>query len=212
MPAAMRNALLAAAFLAAYGFTHLVTPVAPPALATLATLPMQLAPWRGREAPPLSPDVLATLAADDYLRRYYISGRRGVEIDISYYAQPRVGANMHSPLNCLPGNGWKITDVAHVTLSAGAGRGALNGAQIRAMTVQRGNRRFAMAYWFQSRDRVVSGEFTTRFHLLADALRRRPTDAGLVRVMAPLTEKNGAEQTVLAFAARVVPELAKLIG
>ena len=212
MPPALRPALLAAALLGTYAFSLAVRPVAPPALAALASLPMTLAPWNGQQAPPLSPEVAETLAADDYLRRYYIDGRRGVEMDISYYAQPRVGANIHSPLNCLPGNGWRITSVEHVDLPAEAGRHRLDQAQIRALTVERGSRRFAMAYWFQSRDRVVSGEFTTRFHLLADALRRRPTDAGLVRVMAPVTATNGAGETVRAFAARLVPELARVFN
>jgi hypothetical protein len=68
-----------------------------------------------------------------------------------------------------------------------------------------------MAYWFQSRDRVLSGEFSTRFHLLSDALRRQPTDAGLVRVMAPIAPGADAQQTVLGFAERLVPELTKIL-
>jgi EpsI family protein len=208
----LRPALLAGAFLATFGLTHALQPLAPRVRASIADLPMQLAPWAGREAPPLAPEVVATLAADEYVRRYYIApsaaatGRRVVEMDVSYYAQPRVGATMHSPLNCLPGNGWQITSVAHVPVSGGP-----PGAQVRALTVTRGSRTYAMAYWFQSRDRVVSGELSTRFHLLADALRRRPTDAGLVRVMAPVTAGGSAEATVLAFASRLVPELARVL-
>jgi EpsI family protein len=205
MPKPLRHALLATAFLVTYAFSFAVTPVAPASLANVAALPMTLAPWAGEQAPPLAPEVAATLAADEYVRRYYINGQRAVEMDVSYYAQPRVGANMHSPLNCLPGNGWRVTNAQHIPIA-----GTIEGAQVRALTVERGTRRFAMAYWFQSRDRVVSGEFETRFHLLADALRRRPTDAGLVRVMAPVQGNESAHDLVLAFAARLVPELARV--
>ena len=210
MRPSIRHGLLALAFLATYGFTHAVAPAAPSVPPAIAALPMTLVPWSGVEAPPLDPETAKVLAADEYVRRYYYAGspadsREAVEMDISYYAQPRVGANMHSPLNCLPGNGWKITKIDTVTLAGGSG------ARVRALTVARGQHRVAMAYWFQSRDRVVSGEASTRFHLLADALQRKPTDAGIVRVMAPFTGATSAESVVLAFAARLVPELTKVL-
>lgn len=212
MPTVLRHLLLAAAFLATYGFTKAITPVLPASLAALRDLPMALDSWSGVVAPPLDPEVAKTLAADQYIRRYYstrgrpdAASRQFVEMDISYYAQPRVGANMHSPLNCLPGNGWQISSVDDVMLP-----GAPN-VQVRALTVQRGERAFAMAYWFQTRDRVVSGELSTRLHLLGDALRRRPTDAGLVRVMAPVTDSSSARDAVLSFASRLVPALSYLL-
>jgi EpsI family protein len=224
----LRHALLAIAFFATYGFTHIVAPVAPAVPATLGELPMALAPWAGFTAPALPPEVLETLAADDYVRRYYARAtapalsmpgdsparqaspdapalQEAVEMDISYYAQPRVGANMHSPLNCLPGNGWQITEMDTVPLAG------LDNVRVQALTVQRGQYRFAMAYWFQSRDRVVIGEASTRFHLLADALQRRPTDTGIVRVMAPVSDATSAHAVVLAFASRLVPELTRVL-
>jgi EpsI family protein len=208
----LRHTLLATAFLGTLGFTHIVAPVAPAVPATLGQLPMALAPWAGFTAPPLPPEVLETLAADDYIRRYYAraaqapaAAQQAVEMDISYYAQPRVGANMHSPLNCLPGNGWQITELDTVPLAG------LDNVRVQALTVQRGQHRFAMAYWFQSRDRVITGEASTRFHLLADALQRRPTDTGIVRVMAPVTDATSAHDVVLSFASRLVPELTRVL-
>jgi EpsI family protein len=210
----LRHALLALAFLGTYGFTHMTAPVAPAVPAALGELPMTLAPWAGFTAPALPPEVLETLAADDYVRRYYArataaqahgAAQEAVEMDISYYAQPRVGANMHSPLNCLPGNGWQITDMETVPLVG------VEKAHVRALTVQRGEHRFAMAYWFQSRDRVITGEASTRFHLLVDALQRRPTDTGIVRVMAPISDATSAHAVVLAFASRLVPELTRVL-
>ena len=218
MGSSVRHVLLALAFLGTYGFTHIVAPVAPAVPAALGELPMALAPWAGFTAPALPPEVLETLAADDYIRRYYARAQapalpdsanaprqEAVEMDISYYAQPRVGANMHSPLNCLPGNGWQITDMDTVALAG------LNNVRVQALTVQRGQHRFAMAYWFQSRDRIITGEASTRFHLLADAIQRRPTDTGIVRVMAPVTDPSSARAVVLAFASRLVPELTRVL-
>jgi EpsI family protein len=204
MRGSLRPILLALAFLATYGFTRAVAPVAPAAPADLAGLPMTLPPWAGVTAPPLPADVMAGLAADDYVRRYYAGAQeQWVEMDVAYYAQPRIGANMHSPLNCLPGNGWQITQADTVTLPRAAD------ARIQALTVQRGESRYAMAYWFQSGERVLTGEVSTRFQLLADSLQRRPTDAGLVRVMAPFTTPN-AQALVVDFAERLLPELSKV--
>jgi EpsI family protein len=209
MGATVRHLLLAVAFLATFGFAKAVTPSAPPSLARLADLPLTIGGWTGRAAPPLDPQVQATLGADQYVHRYYFAdrsaapGSRAVEMDVSYYARPRVGANMHSPLNCLPGTGWQIVRVDDVPLGGDA--------RVRALTVTRGEHAFAMAYWFQSRDRVLSGEFSTRFRLLADALERRPTDAGLVRVMAPVAPGGNAHDVVLGFASRLVPALARIL-
>jgi EpsI family protein len=218
----LRHALLALAFFGTYGFTHAVAPVAPAVPATLSELPMTLASWSGVTAPALPPEIMKTLAADDYIRRYYYaqaeeSARQTseegspalsqpVEMDVSYYTQPRVGANMHSPLNCLPGNGWQITQLASRPLAG------LDDVHVQALTVQRGEHRFAMAYWFQSRDRVITGEAAARFKLLSDALQRRPNDASVVRVMLPISDAPTAHAAVLAFASRLVPELSKVLG
>jgi EpsI family protein len=213
MPVKLRQALLAAALLGTYALTHALEPVAPARHAPVSALPMTLAPWTGVTAPPLSAAVMRTLGADEYIRRWYRAGSgvasdrpEFVEMDVSYYAQPRVGATMHSPLNCLPGTGWTIARIETVALPG------VRNARVRALTVERRNRRFAMVYWFQSGDRILAEEAATRVQLLGDALRRRPSDAGLVRVMAPVSATGSAHAAVLAFASRLVPDLTRVLS
>ena len=68
--------------------------------------------------------------------------------------------------------------------------------------------RFAMAYWYQSQSRVLTGEIETRLQLLSDSLLQRPADVGLVRVMTQLRTADGSERTVVpAFSSALVPEL-----
>ena len=213
-----RHALLAALLLGTYALTHALEPVAPAHHVSIGAIPMTLVPWTGVTAPPLSAEVMKTLGADEYIRRWYRSESivnresrivnresRIVEMDISYYAQPRVGATMHSPLNCLPGTGWQIAGMETVALPG------MREIRVRALTVERRQRRFAIAYWFQSGDRVIAEEASTRFHLLGEALRRRPTAAGLVRVMAPVDASQSAHDAVLRFASRLVPELSRVL-
>lgn len=203
----MRRRLIAVAviFAATLALTHAAGPVTPAAPAALEAIPMQLASWIGRPAPPLAPDLAKVLAADTYVHRFYRGAPGSIEMDIAYYAQPRVGANMHSPLNCLPGTGWTMQDPRDRMVTTAAGTW-----DVREIAVSRGASRFAMTYWFQSRERIVGDEFAARFHLLGDALRRRPTDAGLVRVMMPSRGALDAEHaTLAAFAVDLIPEIAK---
>jgi EpsI family protein len=203
----MRAAAIVVAFVATYALTHASARVEPPPAPALERIPLTLAGYTGEAAPPLDPDVARVLAADQYVHRYYRGAGGTIEMDVAYYGQPRVGANMHSPLNCLPGNGWEVAQVTTSPVATATGP-----STIRTMTVARGDARFALTYWFQSRNRIVSDEFSTRFYLLADALRRRPTDAGLVRLIMPLTGNGDAQQaTLTTFAGRLIPELAQYL-
>jgi len=63
-------------------------------------------------------------------------------------------------------------------------------------------------YWFQSNRRVVADEFAARVRLLGDALQRRRTDAGLVRLIMPITGDAAAPRAVLtSFATALIPEV-----
>lgn len=199
----LRAALLAVALLSTFVLTRDAAPAAPPMAPALASVPFTIAPWTGRTAPPLEADIAEGLAADQYVRRYYHGPPGVVEMDIAYYSQPRVGATMHSPLNCLPGTGWEVTRVAERTVSTTIGP-----VMVRELNVRRDRTHYALTYWFQSRHRIVAGELSARLHLLGDAIRRRPADAGLVRLMMPASASGADERdTLAAFAARLIPEI-----
>lgn len=154
-----------------------------------AAIPLAFGDWAGREAPPLDPEIAAVLAADQYVHRFY--GLRStnfdqrVEMDVAYYQRPQAGAAMHSPLNCLPGNGWQVIE-SHTT----AVRAGDRTWDVRRLVIDRKGYRIAMAYWFQNDGGVVGNEFAQRVHLLTSGLQGRTTDAALVRVMALDTESG----------------------
>jgi len=196
--------LLACAFVA----TFLVTRQATIAAASirqpaLARLPLTLNDWEGADAAQLDPETAKIVAADQYLHRFYVGERGVVEMDVAYYSQRRVGASMHSPLNCLPGNGWTVSSSRTLTLPTSQGPRV-----VRELTVRRNKALFAMAYWYQNRERVLTGEFATRFQLLTDSLRQRPADVGLVRVMTRLPNEDSPDRAAVAtFATLLIPEL-----
>ena len=144
-----------------------------------SVVPLKFDGWTGRNAPPLDADVARVLAADQYVHRYYIRDATPVETDMAYYARPQAGAAMHSPLNCLPGNGWEIIESRTVTVAAGHAP-----VDIRRLVIAQNGYRVAMNYWFQNRGVIVGNEYRQRFQFVANGLQGRPTDAALVRVMA----------------------------
>ncbi len=159
----------------------------PPDLA--AAIPFTFGDWAGRDAPPLDAEIAQALAADQYVHRFYGLRSTGfaerVEVDIAYYARPHTGAAMHSPLNCLPGNGWQIVESRTTAVRAGN-----RPWDVRRLVIDRKGYRIAMAYWFQNRGGVIGHEFQQRLRLLTSGLQGKPTDAALVRVMALDTESG----------------------
>jgi EpsI family protein len=200
-----RPGVVAALLVATWVLSMTTAPAAPPAAPDFETIPFTLAGWAGETAPPLDPELAATLNADQYVHRYYSDGGDAVEMDIAYYGQPRVGSNMHSPLNCLPGTGWSVSDVQTREITSPAGTWP-----VRQMIVSRGEHRFAMTYWYQSRQRIIGEEMKARLHLLGDAIRRRPTDAGVVRLMMAVDGDPAPQQLLMAgLAAELMPEIAR---
>jgi EpsI family protein len=175
---------LAALLVALAGWTHM-RPVAAVAVSPdfASAVPFRFGDWAGRDAPPLDPDVARVLAADQYVHRFYGLRSTGfnqrVEMDVAYYQRPQTGAAMHSPLNCLPGNGWQVIESRTSPVRAGE-----RTWDVRRLIVDRKGYRIAMAYWFQNRGGVVGNEFRQRVRLLTNGLQGRATDSTLVRVMA----------------------------
>lgn len=171
-------------------WTHVRPRATEAGTADFSVIPFAFGRWIGRDAPPLDPEVARVLAADQYVHRYYgprttneqrtTNHEQRIEMDVAYYAEPQAGAAMHSPLNCLPGNGWQVIESRMMAVPL-AGSEPVH---VRRLVVARGGDRVAMSYWFQNRGAVVGHEYGQRLHLLTNGLRGRPTDAALVRVMA----------------------------
>ena len=157
----------------------------------------RLGRWVGRPAPALDPGIAQVLAADQYVHRFYRSGSTWVEMDVAYYTRPRAGAVMHSPLNCLPGNGWQVMDTRTLPVDADL--------SVRRLLVGRDGQRVAMTYWFQNRGEAIANEFGPRLLLLTNGLCRRPADAAVVRVMS--REDAAAGDALVDFTRRLAEVL-----
>ena len=89
---------------------------------SLKDFPAQLGQWRQRGGDQtLDEETQRVLRADDYLSRNFESHGRTASFYVGYYASQRTGATYHSPLNCLPGSGWTLTEGPRIAITPANG-------------------------------------------------------------------------------------------
>lgn len=173
----------------------------------LSSLPLAVGEWEGRDATPLTGDVVAQLGVDDYIHRSYVGRSRApIGLYAGYYSSQRQGDTIHSPQNCLPGAGWRPVSSDTLELPLGDRRLTVN-----KYVIQKGFDRQVVLYWYQGRGRVVANEFANKAWLMWDAATVRRTNGGLVRIISPELPGRDATAEVTAFATALLPRLEKLM-
>jgi EpsI family protein len=154
--------------------------------------PKQVGTWQqtGGDSQ-LDNQTLAVLRASDYLLRDYRGADgRIVNFYVGYYASQRDGATYHSPLNCLPGSGWVMSDPGKITITP-KGRPAF---VANRYVIQNGDHKDLLVYWYQGRGRAVASEYWGKIFTVVDSVRRRRSDGAMVRITTPV---NGSETAAL---------------
>lgn len=156
----------------------------------LKDFPAQLGQWlqQGGDQT-LDEETLRVLRADDYLSRNFESNGRIASFYVGYYATQRTGATYHSPLNCLPGSGWTLTEGPRVAITPANGGAAF---EANRYLVQNGNDRELMVYWYLGRGRATASEYWGKVYTVLDSVRRRRSDGAIVRVMVPVGDSEAA--------------------
>ena len=158
----------------------------------LKEFPQQLGGWTqigGDQI--LDSQTLTVLRASDYVMRNYrtVDGQVA-NFYVGYYATQRDGATYHSPLNCLPGAGWTMSDPGQVTITSPNGRTFVANRYL----IQNGDQKSVMVYWYQGRGRTVSSEYWGKVYTVWDSIRLRRSDGAMVRVTVPV---GASESTAL---------------
>ncbi|MFM9916339.1 MAG: VPLPA-CTERM-specific exosortase XrtD [Rhizobacter sp.] len=169
--------------------------------------------WTGR-SDHLESDVLATLQLDDYLLvNYAHDGEPWINFYGAYYKSQSSGVSSHSPRTCIPGGGWKITQIDEVPISLNLA----DGQPALAMTVnrtviQKGEQRQLVYYWFNQRGRVLTNEFAVKWFILLDSITRKRSDGALLRLVTlvpPGEDIAAADRRLTGFLGTVAPLLKK---
>jgi EpsI family protein len=172
----------------------------------LKEFPSQVGSWRqsGTDAR-FDAETEKVLRADDYLSRNYESDGHVASFYVGYYASQRSGATYHSPLNCLPGSGWVMSDGGRITITPANGRPSF---EANRFVVQNGNNRALMVYWYEGRGRALASEYWGKVYTVLDSVRRRRSDGAMVRIMVPLgSSQEEAEKTAVEIASQAAPQL-----
>jgi EpsI family protein len=177
----------------------------------LKEFPSRLGAWEQRGGDSrFSAEVEQVLRADDYLSRDYVTPEgRAANFYVGYYASQRSGATYHSPLNCLPGAGWTMSEPGLVRVTPAGG-----GAPFEAnrYIVENGGNRQLLVYWYHGRGRAVASEYWGKVYTVLDSVRRRRSDGGMVRVMVPVGDDEGAAlRAATDLAAQAAPQLSAFL-
>jgi exosortase D (VPLPA-CTERM-specific) len=174
------------------------------------TFPRQIGEWSGREGQ-LEPEVIDALKATDYYVGDFseAGNRSAVNFFVAYYDSLNKGGAIHSPRVCLPGAGWEFAsfeekdfrELAPETL------GTFN-----RVVIQKGEQKMLMYYWFQQREHRTANEFTMKYYLLADSLKKYRKDGALVRILTPIASggergAGEADARLHGFAKALLPKL-----
>ena len=124
---------------------------------------------------------------DDYALITYRSEDYPAPVNfyVAYYASQRKGESAHSPQTCIPGGGWEITRMTQMAVP-GFGLGG-QPLTVNRVTIQKGQARQLVYYWFQQRGRIMTNEYVVKWNIMVDALHRNRTDGALVRMVTPLS-------------------------
>ena len=166
----------------------------------LKAFPSQIGPWNqyGNDRR-FDAETEKVLRADDYVARDFQLNGRIASLYVGYYATQRNGATYHSPLNCLPGAGWVMTDGGRVLIRP-AGSPAF---EANRYLIQNGKERALMIYWYQGRGKAVASEYWAKIYTVLDSVRQRRSDGALVRVMTPVSDSPAAaEKAAVEFASQ----------
>ena len=174
----------------------------------LKDFPQTIGAWhRSGNDEILNDETMKVLRASDYLSRDFRKPDGQVaNLYVGYYATQRSGATYHSPLNCLPGSGWTLSEPAKATIPLADGTSFVANKYV----IQNADYKSLMIYWYQGRGRNVASEYWGKVYTVLDSVRLRRSDGAMVRVIVPIRNSEAAaEQLAIEFASAasaVLPE------
>ncbi len=145
-----------------------------PERSRFVTFPAKIGDWQGN-AFLLEPQVEHFLALDDYLLSDYSnSDGKIVNLYAAYYASQRTGKMPHSPLDCIPGDGWSITNFERTSVD--------DDRPVNRAIIERNGSKQLVYYWYEERGKRITIEYWSKWYLLYDAITKNRSDGALVRL------------------------------
>jgi len=177
----------------------------------LSSFPRSLSAREGTDYT-ITPDIREVLGNGDFLWRLYTdpAGAPDVDLFVAYFASQRAGDTLHSPKNCLPGDGWFPIRSGEQEVTAPG----IAPFHANEYLVAKDSERRLVLYWYQAHNRAVANEYWAKFYQVADAIRYNRSDGSLIRLTTPLVHGERIENArgrLLEFVGQVAPQLGRYI-
>lgn len=204
IPAAARALVVAVILALTAGVTQWVTRserIAPNR--PFSEFPMVVGQWQGTRSD-LDDKIFNVLGVEDYvLADFRNRAGEAVNLYVGFYQSQKEGDIIHSPKNCLPGAGWKITQAGTETVRFGN-----RTEKVARLFLRKGDSRQVVLYWFQSRGRIIASEYMQKIWLVVDSVTRQRTDGSFVRLISPVTrDPKTTVNRLKSFAREIKPLL-----
>ncbi len=172
----------------------------------LTSIPSKIGEWKMQDREMLKNNIEEMLGVDKYIWRDYVSpkGER-INVYVSFFSYISREKSYHSPLNCMPGSGWRITKIKDIPIP-------LKGKEkvyVRELSLSQGQDRLKALYWYQCRGRIISSEYMERIYRIIDSLLHRRTDGAFVRVLSISPEVG--EKEIRVFTSHLILILTKIL-
>jgi EpsI family protein len=177
-----------------------------PPVSPLAAFPTGIAGWQMYRDVKIEQETLDILKADDTLNRIYVDRQKGIDafLFIAFFKTQRMGQAPHSPKNCLPGSGFEPVESGPMSIAIPDRPEPI---VVNRYLTARGEEKSVTLYWYQSHNRIIAGEFSAKFWLIADSIRYHRSDSSLVKVVVPVRNNDAdtATRTAVEFVQAIFP-------
>jgi exosortase D (VPLPA-CTERM-specific) len=175
-----------------------------PERSRFVTFPATIGEWRGQRSL-MDPQAERSLAMEDYILSDYSNpDGKIVNLYVGYYASQRAGETPHSPLFCIPGDGWSIIKLEQAAYDAEH--------PVNRAVIEKDGEKQLVYYWYEERGRWIASDYTTRkWYLLPDAiLKSNRSDGALLRLITPILPgelERDADSRLKSFMHDLLPSL-----
>lgn len=176
------------------------------------SFPEKIDVWTGNKTL-LGQEYLKALKLDDYiLANYKHPGGKNVNFYLAWYASQKAGRSAHSPRSCLPGSGWKITQLTQKKLSMQSI--GMSPVKVNRTIIQSGETKQLVYYWFDQRGRNLTNEYLVKWYIFWDSIVTNRSDGALVRLTTliyPNEKISEADERLLTFSKKIMPLLSEYV-
>jgi len=176
----------------------------PVVVETNLDLPMEINGMVGSEDS-FPESVYQELNADKNVYRHYRSkDGRQVDLYIAYFGTAKGGRTGHSPLFCLPSQGWGVQDSREIILESSY---YPHGVAVNYIYSTKGDSALITIYWYQSaRTKVLSSGIKQNVQRFLGMILHNRNDGAFVRVTIDSDKEGAGEAMKLAksFSERIV--------